>query len=283
MKVIRSILLLFLCFSVFTALLAQPGGGGGVKILRFYGSNKQYFSPSKALVKKHFILADSSRNAKAIREQTPNYLYSFPRYFAYELKPTFSSPLIASHKYSQHENFQRIMVAHDEDTLVIDFINIPMENPVGMYWTLDSVCLQTAYLRIDFEREEELGLSHMQKDSLKNYLQRGITPSTLPFLERIHFVEKKALTPTLLFQLLTPETTPVFLMEEVKYLIMNDQAEKGLALLNDLEVKKIPISIRGEIPLVKHFAHKKLNQLGEAEYFYPNILNQAPIMTFFST
>ncbi len=108
---------------------AQPGGGGGLRILQIYDrEGKLLTRENPTIMIKHYALSD---NGTKIKFQIPDSISDHYRFYDRASTFMFLPPHIRQGRKSKALPNQRICLIQDTDTMTIDFMDIINENGAG--------------------------------------------------------------------------------------------------------------------------------------------------------
>ncbi|MEO1514716.1 MAG: tetratricopeptide repeat protein [Bacteroidota bacterium] len=198
-------LALLLCCGMWTSSNAQPGGGGGLLIRSLFDAEGQPLSPQNdQLHIRLFEIEDTSQLAVVYQELTDILgLGVAGRYHPHGRTDSMSLYLPADicanmmfyprrdpcpYRYGTN---QRLLLVHQQDSMVIDFWGVMSENGAGNTEFIDSLCFLPGYFRyrclVDRWKMEGIHQMEYQQRSL---FESGLTPHTLAQLAPLTVFEK---------------------------------------------------------------------------------------------
>lgn len=124
---------------------AQPGGGGGIRILNINDYNGTPFVKGDSSLRiQHFVLSKREQ-----REKYPIDEFKYNQYdFAGKLQTFYYIPpyIIERNKRSKIPN-QRIKLLYENDTMIIDFIDVLQENGAGVSDIVTNIYFKPGYYK----------------------------------------------------------------------------------------------------------------------------------------
>lgn len=164
-----------------TAVLAQPGGGGGLTIGNLYNTRQEKIDllNDAALQIRTFILKDDKiyqetflydafleKNGQ-LRISRQHYGFGFP-----------PADDVNEDGYADRESNQRMLIMYDKDTMIIDFTGIIGGNAGGYTDKMDSLVIQKGYFKYYRTKKKNTEYHFPQDEITRKCLNNGLTPYT---------------------------------------------------------------------------------------------------------
>lgn len=179
-RLVKLALFLLLPFAV----LAQPGGGGGLQIKNCYrirNNRVDSFEKNYVPQMRLFFLADTSMSG-LVTEEVGGVTEQQPRRSYKESSLYFPPPGYFS-DYNLYRDWHylnyRLLWYYGGDTMVVDFLGVLPENAGGSISEMDSLVFQPGYYRYIKTTYLFVKNGYASYDASQQALDRGITPSTL--------------------------------------------------------------------------------------------------------
>lgn len=167
---------------------SQPGGGGGLFIQHLYTTQKSPIAlQDKDLSVRSFMLkngrigVETHATDRAVKTRYGKFYYQ-DQSEGILLQPSYSLDYTNSFENTD----QRLLITYKGEVTIIDFIGIIGENGAGHIDLIDSLVLGPGHftMKRTFESDSLPVFVHWQPRAMSDYLDHGITPTTIPLLKQ---------------------------------------------------------------------------------------------------
>jgi hypothetical protein len=189
-------LAIFVLLTVMTnSVMAQPGGGGGLQVMKIYDADGVMISKSDTGLRiRQYIL--SGKNNRVKREIMPDGMNSRFNYANKVYTHIFLPPYILQKNQRKAAPNQRVQLLYNNDTMTIDFIGIIGENPAGNTDHMERINFKPGYFKSYRNPHQshsrfwnDTALTLKQKNEIFNLLYQGLDDVAVYQLQNLGLLE----------------------------------------------------------------------------------------------